>query len=63
MQKMRRWRSATFKEYIQEELAGFSKGISTCMKTQFSFVNISGGVYMEITTNILNLSNDLLPTA
>ena len=26
IQKMGRWRSATFKEYIREELACFSKG-------------------------------------
>ena len=44
IQKMGRWRSATFKEYIREELACFSVGMSTKMKTKFNFFNITGGV-------------------
>ena len=54
IQKMGRWRSATFKEYIREELACFSQGMSTKMKTKFNFVNIAGGVYHDITNELLH---------
>ena len=53
--KMGRWRSATFKEYIREELACFSEGMSTKMKHRFAFVNIAGGVYTDITEQVLPL--------
>jgi hypothetical protein len=53
IQKMGRWRSANFKEYIREELACFSAGMSTKMKTKFNFVNIAGGVYTDVTNNIM----------
>jgi hypothetical protein len=52
IQKMGRWRSATFKEYIREELACFSEGMSTQMHRQFNFVNIAGGVCHDITDSI-----------
>lgn len=55
IQKMGRWGSATFKEYIREELAVFSAGMSTSMKQRFNFVNITGGVYNDVTTEIINL--------
>jgi hypothetical protein len=55
IQKMGRWRSATFKEYIREELACFSEGMSKNMKRKFAFVNIAGGVYSDITDNVLTL--------
>ena len=55
IQKMGRWRSATFKEYIREELAGFSEGMSRNMKRRFQFVNISGGVYTDVTDEVLLL--------
>jgi hypothetical protein len=32
IQKLGRWRGETFKEYIREELATFSEGMSTAMK-------------------------------
>ena len=54
IQKMGRWRSATFKEYIREELACFSAGMSRDMKQKFNFVNIAGGVYTDITQTIIN---------
>ena len=54
IQKMGRWRIATFKEYIREELACFSRGMSTNMKQKFHFVNIAGGVYTDITNDILH---------
>ena len=55
IQKMGRWRSATFKEYIREELACFSEGMSKQMRRRFSFVNISGGVYTDVTEQVLPL--------
>ena len=55
IQKMGRWRSATFKEYIREELACFSAGMSKSMKRHFQFVNIAGGVYTDITAQVIPL--------
>jgi hypothetical protein len=48
IQKMGRWRGDTFKEYIREELACFSAGMSTAMKTRFKFVNITGSAQGEM---------------
>jgi hypothetical protein len=59
IQKMGRWRSATFKEYIREELACFSQGMSRNMKQKFNFVNISGGVYTDITHSLINTPNTI----
>ena len=53
IQKMGRWRSATFKEYIREELHCFSDGMSTKMRQKFNFVNISGGVFHDVTASII----------
>ncbi len=55
IQKMGQWRSATFKEYIREELACFSAGMSKSMKQHFQFVNIAGGVYTDITDQVIPL--------
>ena len=54
IQKMGRWRGATFKEYIREELHTFSIGMSTKMRRTFNFVNIAGGVYHDVTSEIIN---------
>ena len=48
IRKIGRWRGATFKEYIREELAGFSAGMSKSMKKNFKFVNISGGAHSDV---------------
>lgn len=53
IQKMGRWRSATFKEYIREELNCFSNGMSSNMKRKFNFVNIAGGAYTDVTDFVL----------
>ena len=37
IQKMGRWKGATFKEYIREELACYSAGMSSKMKRNFKF--------------------------
>ena len=61
IQKMGRWRSDTFKEYITEGLAVFSEGMSSKMKTKhFQFVNVQGGVdsdvnaVVDVTSALLN---------
>ena len=48
IQKMGRWRGEKFKEYIREELHCFTEGMSTAMKQDLKFVNISGGAYREL---------------
>ena len=52
IQKMGRWRGATFKEYIQVELACYSKGMSKDMKKQFGFVNISTWAIRDVTNTV-----------
>jgi hypothetical protein len=53
IQKMGRWRKATFKEYIRKELACFSAGMSTSMKRKMDFVNIAGNAFNAITDELL----------
>jgi hypothetical protein len=53
IQKMGRWRGATFKEYVREELASFSEGMSTKMKQQFQFVNVAGNSMYDITDSVI----------
>ena len=60
IQKMGRWRGATFKEYIREELVRFSKGVSTDMKKTFRFVNVAGNAFHDITNTVVLLDyNDM----
>jgi hypothetical protein len=47
---MGRWKGATFKEYIREELACYLEGMTKNMKRNFKFVNISGNAYHNVTT-------------
>ncbi len=54
IQKMGRWRGATFKEYIWEELACFSEGMSASMKKKFDFVDIAGNAFNFITDELIN---------
>ena len=51
---MGRWRRTTFKEYIREELACFSVGMSKSMKKKFDFVNIAGNAFNTITDNLID---------
>jgi hypothetical protein len=53
IQKMGRWKGATFIEYIREELHTFSEGTSTHMKHKFRFVNVLIGVYHDVTAETL----------
>ncbi len=51
---MGRWRGATFKDYIREELACFSKGMSKSMKKKFDFVNVAGNAFNIITDDLID---------
>ncbi len=53
IQKMGRWKGATFKEYIREELVCYLVGMSSKMKQSFKFVNISGNAYNDVTGRCL----------
>jgi hypothetical protein len=53
IQKIGRWKGARFKEYIREELACYSTGMSTSMKQNFKFVNISGNGYHDVTQDCI----------
>jgi hypothetical protein len=53
IQKMGRWKGTTFREYIREELACYSVGMSSKMKQNFKFVNISGAAYNNVTGKCL----------
>ena len=48
IQKMGRWRGATLKEYIRDELASYASGMSKAMKQKFQFVNIASGAYADV---------------
>ena len=55
IQKMGRWRGATFKEYIREELACYAHNMSRDMKQKFNFVNIAGNAFTEIPHTALHV--------
>ncbi len=48
IQKMGRWKGATFKEYIREELATYSQGMSRDMRKTFKFVNVAAGAHSDL---------------
>ena len=62
IQKMGRWHSTTFKEYICEELICFSAGMSTKIKHKIGFVNIAAGAYHDITTYIVDQPYTVAPS-
>ena len=45
---MGRWKGATFKEYIRDELACYASGMSKAMKQKFNYVNIASGAFADI---------------
>jgi hypothetical protein len=54
IQKMGRWKGATFKEYIREELTFTLQACPSNMKRSFKFFNISGSAaYIDITATCL----------
>ncbi len=59
IQKMGRWKGTTFKEYIREELACYSTRMSSKMKQNFKFVNISGTAYNDVTGKCLEENNNI----
>ena len=63
IQKMGRWRSDTFKEYISDQLSEFSEGMSKSMKKTFNFVNVEGGVLNDITNHAINTPYQINATA
>ena len=52
---MGRWREATFKEYVRNEPACFSSGMSQDMKQTFGFVNIFDSAFSDITDACVNV--------
>ena len=50
---MEQRQGATFKEYIREELACFTKGMSKSIKTKFDFVNIAGNAFNTIMDDLI----------
>jgi hypothetical protein len=63
IQKMGRWKGATFKEYIREELHCFSEGMTKSMKRNFKFVNVSGRAYRDVTAQCLESDYNINCTA
>jgi hypothetical protein len=61
IQKMGRWRRATFKEYARNELTCFSSGMSWDMKQIIGFVNVSGNAFSDITDACVN-ADDSTPS-
>jgi hypothetical protein len=59
IQKMGHWKGATFKEYIQEELACYSAGMTRDMKRNFKFVNIAGNAYHNVTSTCIEKDYNL----
>ncbi len=65
IQKMGQWQGATFKKYIQEELANYSDGMSMTMKTRLNFMNIGGNVLSNTTDTVLRIdyNTEFIPAA
>jgi hypothetical protein len=55
IRKMGRWRGATFKEYIREELECYARNMSRDMKRKFNFINIAGNSLTDIPDNLLHI--------
>ncbi len=53
IQKLGCWKDATFKEYIREEIACYSAGMTRDMKRNFKFVNIAGNAYHDVTSTCI----------
>ena len=62
IQKMGRWKGTTFKEYICEEPACYSVGMSANMKRTFKFVNVSGNAYNDITATCIKEDYNINPS-
>ena len=51
---MGRWRGATFKEYICENLLNYAEGMSQAMKKVHGFVNIGAGAFVDVSDLCIN---------
>ena len=60
IQKMGRWRGATFKEYIRNELSVYADGMSKAMKRRFNFVNIAHGTMRDVTATAIMAEPELM---
>lgn len=58
--KMGRWRSATFMEYIREDLSRFSEGMSRAMKRKFNFMHVAGGTAHDVTDTTLAMDYNIV---
>ena len=54
IQKMGRWKGASFKEYIHEDLACYPGGMPKEMRTSFGFVNIEAGENRDVLVDVTN---------
>ena len=54
IQKMGRWKGASFKEYIHEDFACYSGGMSKDMKRSFGFFNIASGANRDVIVDVTN---------
>ena len=54
IQKMGRFKLVPFKEYIHEDLACYSEGMSRDMKISFDFVNIVVGANEDVLADMTN---------
>ncbi len=65
-EKYKRWAAGEAKRLknilgIREELNTFTTGMFKKMKTKLNFVNIAGGVYHDITNNVVNTPYNINP--
>jgi hypothetical protein len=51
--KMGRWKGATFEEYIREELANYTNGMSMAVITKSNFMNTAGDAFRDITDMVM----------
>jgi hypothetical protein len=56
---MGRWKGATFKEYIREELACYMAGMMKNMKQNFKFVYVLGNSYHDVTATCIEEDSNL----
>ncbi len=49
IQKKGQWKGATFKEYVQDELACFSAGMLLAMKWRFGLLDVAGTGFHDVT--------------
>lgn len=58
--KMGRWRTATFMEYIREDLSRFSEGMSRNMRRKFNFMHVAGGAAHDVTDTTVAMEYNIV---